>query len=106
VNAKMEKKKSCIAQRNCNILDVEDYHWAMFTHAMEFFQECASLKKLIPKHFFISLLQDLLIKDLVSLGNLLSTKFMKPNRQFYVTPSRQTWVPQDLKNKMLKLVNC
>jgi len=25
--------------------DMEDYHWAMFTHAMDFFQEWASLKK-------------------------------------------------------------
>jgi hypothetical protein len=28
----------------------------MFTHAMDFFQECASLKKPIPEHFFTSLL--------------------------------------------------
>jgi hypothetical protein len=28
--------------------DVEDYHWAMFTHAMDFFKERASLKKPIP----------------------------------------------------------
>jgi hypothetical protein len=55
------------------------------------------IKKSIPKHFFISLL-----KDLVTLGNFLSTKFMEPNRQLYVTPSKQAWVPQDLKNKMLK----
>jgi hypothetical protein len=64
----------------------------MFTYAMEFFQKFASLKKPIPKHFFTSLkkpipkhfftslLQDLSIEDLVSLGNLLSTKFMKPSR--------------------------
>jgi len=39
--------------------DMEDYHWVMFTHAMEFFKECASLKKPIPKHFFTSLLNDL-----------------------------------------------
>jgi hypothetical protein len=30
---------------------MEDYHLAMFTHAMEFFQEWASLKKSIPKYF-------------------------------------------------------
>jgi hypothetical protein len=35
---------------------MEDYHWAMFTHAMEFFQKCASLKKPIPEHFFTGLL--------------------------------------------------
>jgi hypothetical protein len=74
-----------------NILeDMEDYHWVMFTHAMDFFQDHASLKKPIPKHFFTSLLQDLLTKDLVSLGNFLSTKFMKPSRRLYVTPSKQT----------------
>jgi len=42
------------------------------------------------------------MKDLVSLGNLLSIEFMKPSRQFYAAPSKQTWGPQDLKNKMLK----
>jgi hypothetical protein len=31
------------------------------------------------------------IEDLVTLGNLLSTKFMKP-WQLYATPSRLTWV--------------
>jgi hypothetical protein len=36
--------------------DMENYHWAMFTHAMEFFQKRASFKKLIPKHFFTSFL--------------------------------------------------
>jgi hypothetical protein len=37
--------------------DMEDYHWAMFTHAMDFFQEWASLKKLTPKHFFCKLIE-------------------------------------------------
>jgi hypothetical protein len=27
--------------------DMEDYHWVMFTHAMDFFFKCASLKRLI-----------------------------------------------------------
>jgi hypothetical protein len=60
--------------------DMEDYNLAMFTYAMDFFKACASLKKLVPKHFFISLLSDLLIEDLVTLGNLFSTKFIKPQR--------------------------
>ncbi len=60
----------------------------------------------LQKHFFTSLLQDLSMEDLVSLGNFLSIKFMKPSRKLYVTPSKQTWVPQDLRNKVLKqLVN-
>ncbi len=58
--------------------DMEDYNLAMFTHAMDFFLKHASLKKPIPVHFFISLLNGLLIKDLLTLGNLLSTKFMNP----------------------------
>jgi len=61
----------------------------MFTHAMDLFQEWASLKKPIPEQFFTSLLKDLSIKDLVTLGDLLSTKFMEPNRQLYAIPSRQ-----------------
>jgi hypothetical protein len=44
----------------------------MFTHGMDFFQERASLKKPIPKHFFTSLMKDLSTKDLVTLTNLLS----------------------------------
>jgi hypothetical protein len=59
---------------------MEYYYWAMFTHAMDFFQEQPSLKKPIPEHFFINLLKDLSKKDLVTLGNLLLTKFMEPNR--------------------------
>ncbi len=58
--------------------DMEDYNLAMFTHVMDLFREHASLKKLVPKHFFTSLLNDLLIEDLVTLGNLLSIEFMKP----------------------------
>jgi hypothetical protein len=57
---------------------MKDYNLAMFTHAMDFFRERASLKNLVLKHFFTSLFNDLLIDDLVTLGNLLSTKFMKP----------------------------
>jgi hypothetical protein len=85
---------------------MEDYHWVMFIHVMDFFEYCASLKKPILEHFFTSLLQDLLTKDLVSFDNFLSTKFMKPNRRLYAIPGRQAWVPQYLKNKVLKqLVN-
>jgi hypothetical protein len=39
----------------------------MFTHAMGFFQEHASLKKPIPEHFFTSLLKDLSTEDLNNL---------------------------------------
>jgi len=53
---------------------------------MDFFKECTCLKKSIPKHFFTSLLNDLLIEDLVTFGNLLSTKILKPQKQFYATP--------------------
>ncbi len=74
----------------------------MFTHAMDFFKECVSLKKSIPKSFFTNLFSDLLTNDLVMFGNLFSTKFMKPRKQLYATLSKQTWVPPKLKNKMLK----
>jgi len=55
---KLTKNNLALLKKTINILkeDMEDYHWAMFTHAMEFFQECTSLKKLIPKHLFTSLL--------------------------------------------------
>jgi hypothetical protein len=67
--------KSCIIETNYKHSEggLEDYHWAMFTHAMDFFKEHTSLKKSILEHFFTSLLSDLSTKDLVTLGNLLST---------------------------------
>jgi hypothetical protein len=60
VNVKIDKESFALL-KEINIVkkDMEDYHWVMFTHAMEFFQECASLKKSIEEHFFTSLLQDL-----------------------------------------------
>jgi hypothetical protein len=86
---------------------MEDYHWAIFTYAMEFFKECTSLKKPILEHFFTSSFNDLLTKDLVTLVNLLSIEFLKPRKQLYATPNKRTWLPQDLRNKALKQsVNC
>jgi hypothetical protein len=52
-------------------------------------------------------LNDLSTEDLLTLRNFLSTEFMNLWWWFYVTPSRQTWAPQQLRNKVLKqLVNC
>jgi len=50
VNAKIDKESPTLLKQTINITkeDMEDYHWVMFTHAMDFFQEWASLKKLIP----------------------------------------------------------
>jgi hypothetical protein len=42
------------------------------------------------------------MKDLVTLGNLLSTKFMEPSRWLYATLGGWIWVPQDLRKKMLE----
>jgi hypothetical protein len=54
----------------------------MFTHAMDFKKECRSLKwefeEVDSRTFFTSLLNDLSTKDLITLGHLLSTKFLKP----------------------------
>jgi hypothetical protein len=66
--------------------DMEDYHEVMFTHARDFFKEHVNLKKPILEHFFTSLLSDLSIEDLINLGNLLSIKFLKPQRRLYATP--------------------
>jgi hypothetical protein len=79
-NTKMDKDNFFIMKQNMNISkdDIGDYNLAIFTHAMDFFKEYVSFEKLIPKHFFTSLLNDLSTKDLLTLGNLLSTKFMNP----------------------------
>jgi len=72
---KIDKKNLTMLKQTINIMkeDMKNYHWAMCTHAMDFFQEWASLKNPIPKHFFTSLLKDLSIEDLVTLENFLST---------------------------------
>jgi hypothetical protein len=74
VNPKIDKESLAILKQIVNISkeDMENYHWAMFTHAMDIFFKHASLKKLIQEHFFTSLLNNLSTKDLVSLENLLS----------------------------------
>jgi hypothetical protein len=79
-NVKIDKESLCIMKQSVKLSknDMEDYNLTMFTHVMDFFKECANLKKPIPKHSFISLLNDLSIEDLLTLENLLSTKFMNP----------------------------
>jgi hypothetical protein len=59
-----------------------------------------NFEKVNSKTFFTSLLNNLSTKDLITLGNLLSTKFLKPQK--YATPGKQAWLPHDLKNKVLK----
>jgi hypothetical protein len=65
------QRKSCIIQTNSKHSKggYGNYHWAMFTHAMNFFKECVILKKMIPKRFFISLFIDLLTEDLITFCN-------------------------------------
>jgi len=92
VNAKIDKKTFTLLKQTLKITkeDMEDYHWAMFTHAMDFFQEWASLKKPIPKERKkkTSLLKDALMEDLVTLWNLLLTKYMEHSRRHYATLGR------------------
>jgi hypothetical protein len=73
-NAKVDKENISIFKQIVNISkeDMEDYNLVMFTHAMDFFKERASFKKLVPKHFFTSLFNNLSIEDLGTLGNMLS----------------------------------
>jgi hypothetical protein len=75
VNVKIDKERLALFKQTINISkeNMEDYDWMMLTHAMDFFKKCSSLKKLILKHFLTTLVNDLLTKDLVTLGNLLST---------------------------------
>ncbi len=82
MNAKIDKESFALIKQTINTSkeDMEEYHCTMFTLAMDFFQEHTNLKKSIPKHLFTSLLKDLSMKDLVTLGNLLSIEFMEPSR--------------------------
>ncbi len=107
-NAKIDKESFTLFKQIVHITkeDMEDYNLVMFTHAMDFFKKHTDLKSIL-EHFFTSLLNDLSTKYLVTLGNLLSTKFMKLNRWLYAIASRWTCVPQELRHKMLNhLVNC
>jgi hypothetical protein len=65
---------------------MEDYNLVMFTHAMVFFKECANLKKLIPEHFFASLLNNLSTEDLLTFGNFLSTKIHESSITILINP--------------------
>ncbi len=55
-NVKIDKGRLALFKQTINISkeDMENYNWAMFTHAMDFFKEHVSLKKPIPKQFFTS----------------------------------------------------
>jgi len=53
----------------------------MFKHMMEFLKQRTSLKKPLPKHYFVSFLKDLSNEDLIALLELLATKIGKPKRR-------------------------
>ncbi len=50
VNVKIDKENLTLFKQIVNIMkeDMENYHWVMFTHALDFLQEQASLKKSTP----------------------------------------------------------
>jgi hypothetical protein len=43
-NAKIDKESFALLKQIVNIFieDIKDYNWVMFTHAMDFFNECTS----------------------------------------------------------------
>ncbi len=51
-NAKINKESLALLKQTTNISkeDREDYNWAMFTHAMDFFKEWLSLKRMTEFH--------------------------------------------------------
>jgi hypothetical protein len=73
-NVNINKKNIALLKHVVHISkeDMKYYNLVMFTHTMDFFKEHASLKKSFPKKIkFTSFLNNLLIEDLVTLGNLL-----------------------------------
>ncbi len=95
-NAKIDKKKSCIIQINYKHFQrgYEGLYIGQCLHMQWTFSKNVQIwRSQFPKHFFTSLLNNLSIKDLVTFGNLLSTKFMKPWWWLYATLSKQAWVP-------------
>jgi hypothetical protein len=59
-NAKIDKENIELLKQIVHMFKeiVEDYNLAMFTHDMDFFKQCANLKKPTPKHFLTSFLSD------------------------------------------------
>jgi hypothetical protein len=68
---------------------------------VEFLKQLASLKKSLPKHYFISFQKDLSNKNLVALCELLIKKIGKPQRKLYAIQGMRAWVPQHERNKVL-----
>jgi hypothetical protein len=97
---KTDKESLSIMKQSVNISKGGMEDLAMFTHAMHFFKEHANLKMSIPKHFFTSLLNNLSTKDLLTIGNLLSTEIMNPQQRLYATPSKQACVPQEMEQSL------
>jgi hypothetical protein len=81
------QRKSYIVQTNCKHFeggygrlpmgDVYTCHG--------FLPRMSKFEKANSKTFFTNLLKDLSTKDLITLGNFLSTEFMEPSRQLYTT---------------------
>jgi len=69
-----------------------------------FWKQCASLIKSLPKHYFTSLLKDLSNEDLVTLCELLAIEIAKLKRRLYATRGKWAWVLQDDKNKVLQVL--
>jgi len=53
-NVKINKENLALFKQIVHISkkDMKDYNLVIFTHAMDFFKECVSLKKLFPEPFF------------------------------------------------------
>jgi len=54
----------------------------MFKHAMEFLKQHTSLKTPPLEHYFINMLKDLFIENLVTLCELLGIEIGKPNEDY------------------------
>ncbi len=103
---KDKQKKSCITKTNCKhsekgygrlqLGDVYTCHG--------FLQRMCKFEEVDSRIFFHKFIQWLVDKGI---GNQLSIEFIKPQKQLYAILSKQAYVPQEFRNKVLKhLVNC
>jgi hypothetical protein len=78
-NAKVDKESISIFKQTVNISkeDMEDYNFAMFTHAMDFFRKCVSLRSQFQSIFY-QLTQQFVDKGLGNTWELVIHEFMKP----------------------------
>ncbi len=87
----IQKNNLTLLKQNINILkeDMEECHWAMFTHAMDFFKEHTSMKNTNSKTSFHKFIQWFVNRRFSNPWELTINIIHETQKQLYVTLSKQ-----------------